>query len=214
MHIFAIVDHCNGDPRCSPISRDCDEPNALGQVTTRRDAATASQRTSAPGSGRRPKSLNLDSQSVPQMDRIREDNCGVMPGLTVCRGATQSLPCGGDMSGAMRLRSKQAVAKTAAAAGARSAVVCSPRGPPHYELTRKPTTRLNPVDKTKLSRRYMTMVCSRDNSLPFQSTRNRSKETPAHSGVVSTTTSTFENVPYDRVLELAPGSNRLDRSSP
>ena len=216
--LFAIVDHLHCDPALvsSLYVEILTNYNALvaGKPPVEMPS-TASHEDFCSRERALADAATVDSPAVRKWIEFAEANGGAMPDFPLPLG-DQSIPCGGDMMVVPLMNPEQTARfeDGCIAAGARfSGGLFACAALAHYELTGQETYYgLTPVDKRSSPEEYMTMGWF-TGIIPFTVPIDpNSFEATAHATQASFDENIdLANVPYDRVLELAPWLKRFGR---
>jgi len=214
--LFAIVDHLHCDPALvsSLYVEILTNYNALvaGKPPVMLPT-TASHEDFCTRERQIAESMTVDSPEVRKWIEFAEANGGAMPDFPLPLG-DQSVPCGGDMMVVPLMNPEQTARfeDGCIAAGARfSGGLFACAALAHYELTGRETYYgLTPVDKRSSPDEYMTMGWF-TGIIPFTVPVDPSsfEETARATQASFDDNIDLANVPYDRVLELAPWLNRF-----
>ncbi|WP_052316366.1 condensation domain-containing protein [Mycobacterium canetti] len=213
--LFAIVDHLHCDPALitglyvevltNYQSLVAGKPPVTLPATASHDEFCLQEKAHAD-------SMTLDSPEVRKWIEFAENNGGGMPDFPLPLG-DQSIPCGGDMIIVPLMNPDQTARfeSKCIAAGARfSGGLFGCAALAHYELTGQEIYYgLTPVDKRRTPDEYMTMGWF-TGIVPFTVPidPNSFEETARATQASFDENIDLANVPYDRVLELAPWLQR------
>ncbi|WP_240355435.1 condensation domain-containing protein [Mycobacterium bourgelatii] len=213
--LFAIVDHLHCDPALITglyVEILANYQSLVAGKPPVTLAATASHAEFCKREKAYADSMTLDSPEIRKWVAFAEANGGNGPEFPLPLG-DQTIPCGGDMM-VIPLLSPEQTARfedDCIASGARfSGGLFACAALAHYELTGEEIYRgLTPIDKRRTPEEYMTMGWF-TGVIPFEATvdPNSFVETARSIQASFDENIALAQVPYDRVLELAPWLNK------